>query len=132
MKLAAVTFLVRDYDEAIAWFVDVLQFRLLEDTTLTDTKRWVLVQSGEYGACLLLAKADGHLQDAALGKAAGGRVAYFLHTQDFDKSYEHMQAKGVKFQESPRNESYGKVCVFEDLYGNLWDLIEPSTFGSQV
>ena len=126
MKLAAVTFLVRDYDEAIDWFVDVLQFKLLEDTPLTDTKRWVLVEPGGFGACLLLAKADGPLQEAALGKAAGGRVAYFLHTDDFDKSYEHMQVKGVRFREAPRRESYGKVCVFEDLYGNLWDLIEPT------
>jgi catechol 2,3-dioxygenase-like lactoylglutathione lyase family enzyme len=127
MTLAAVTFLVRDYDEAITWFVDVLHFRLLEDTRLTPSKRWVRVQSGESGACLLLAQADGHLQLAALGKSAGGRVAYFLHTADFDKSYANMIAKGVRFRELPRQESYGKVCVFEDLYGNLWDLIEPAS-----
>jgi catechol 2,3-dioxygenase-like lactoylglutathione lyase family enzyme len=126
MKLANVTYLVRDYDEAIKWFVDVVQFTLIEDTILSGSKRWVRVASSYSEACLLLAKADGPLQDSCVGKAAGGRVAYFLHTHDFDESYERMLRKGVKFRELPRLESYGRVAVFEDLYGNLWDLIEPS------
>ena len=125
MTLAVVTYLVKDYDEAIGWFVDVLQFTLLEDTVLTDGKRWVRVASREGGACLLLAKADGPLQRSAVGKAAGGRVAFFLHTLDFEVSYQHMLARGVSFRELPRQEVYGRVAVFEDLYGNLWDLIEP-------
>jgi uncharacterized glyoxalase superfamily protein PhnB len=125
MKLAAITYLVWDYDEAINWFVDALQFTLIEDTTLGENKRWVRVASSEMATCLLLAKADGPLQQSGVGKAAGGRVAYFLHTREFDKSYERMLSKGVRFREAPRDEAYGKVAVFEDLYGNLWDLIQP-------
>lgn len=127
MNLAAVTYLVKDYDEAKKWFVDVLQFTLLEDTALTVNKRWVRVGSNTSGTCFLLAKANGESQQVAVGKAAGGRVAYFLHTNDFEKSYAQMLSKGVKFREAPRQEVYGKVAVFEDLYGNLWDLIEPLT-----
>lgn len=123
--LAAVTFLARDYDEAIGWFVDCLGFVLIEDTQLGDHKRWVLVAPKSDGTRLLLAKAEGQEQEAAIGKAAGGRVAFFLYTDDFARDHGAMLAKGVKFREAPRREAYGTVAVFEDLYGNGWDLIEP-------
>ncbi len=123
-RLSAVTYLVRDYDEAIAWFVDVLGFVLIEDIALGETKRWVLVAAPDGGSRLLLARADGDQQEAAIGKAAGGRVAFFLHTDDFARDHAAMLAKGVTFRELPRHESYGTVAVFEDLYGNGWDLIE--------
>lgn len=123
--LSAVTYLVRDYDEAIAWFVGVLGFVLIEDVALGDFKRWVLVAAPDGGSRLLLARADGPEQEAAIGKAAGGRVAFFLYTDDFTRDHAAMLAKGVSFRETPRHESYGTVAVFEDLYGNGWDLIEP-------
>ena len=124
-RLAAVSYLVRDYDEAIEWFVDVLGFALIEDVMIAGSKRWVLVEAPDGGARLLLAKADGPDQDAAVGKAAGGRVAFFLHTDDFARDHAAMLAKGVTFRETPRHETYGTVAVFADLYGNGWDLIEP-------
>ena len=124
-KLAAVTYLVRDYDEAIAWFKGVLGFELIEDVALSEEKRWVLVEAAGGGARLLLAKADGAEQQAAIGHAAGGRVAFFLHTDDFTRDHVAMLARGVHFREAPRHEAYGTVAVFEDLYGNGWDLIEP-------
>ncbi len=123
-KLAAVTYLVRDYDEAIAWFVGALDFVLVEDVTLSDSKRWVLVEAPGGGSRLLLAKADGAEQEAATGHAAGGRVAFFLHTDDFARDHAAMLARGIHFREAPRYEAYGTVAVFEDLYGNGWDLIE--------
>ena len=123
-QLSAVTYLVRDYDEAIAWFVDVLGFMLIEDIALGEAKRWVLVAAPDGGSRLLLARADGDQQETAIGKAAGGRVAFFLHTDDFAHDHAAMLAKGVTFRELPRHESYGTVAVFEDLYGNGWDLIE--------
>ena len=125
-KLAAITFLGRDYDEAKNWFVNQLNFKLIEDIDLGDDKRWVLVShSGTQGSYLLLAKADGAEQIAQIGHAAGGRVAFFLHTESFQRDHARMTAAGIKFNEPPRHESYGTVAVFEDLYGNLWDLIEP-------
>jgi catechol 2,3-dioxygenase-like lactoylglutathione lyase family enzyme len=123
--LAAVTYLVRDYDEAIAWFTSTLKFELIEDTKLDEAKRWVKVAAPMGQTCLLLAKAQGERQIAAIGNAAGGRVAYFLYTQDFSASHKAMTAAGVKFREEPRTMPYGTVAVFEDLYGNGWDLIEP-------
>jgi catechol 2,3-dioxygenase-like lactoylglutathione lyase family enzyme len=125
MKLSAITYLVRDYDEAIAWFTQALGFRLVEDTPLSASKRWVKVAAGQGETCLLLAKAEGPEQEAAIGKAAGGRVAYFLYTDDFSSAHQRMVARGVRFLETPRKEAYGTVAVFEDLYGNPWDLIEP-------
>jgi catechol 2,3-dioxygenase-like lactoylglutathione lyase family enzyme len=119
MKLAAVTYLARDYDEAIAWFVDVLGFVLQEDTRLSETKRWVRVAAPGGETSLLLAKWDGANQ------AAGGRVAYFLHVEDFEATYQQLLARGVQFREQPRHEIYGTVAVFDDLYGNGWDLIGP-------
>jgi catechol 2,3-dioxygenase-like lactoylglutathione lyase family enzyme len=123
VKLATVTFLVRDYDEAIAWFTSALQFKLIENTDMGDGKRWVVVDAG--GIKLLLARAVGEAQIAKIGKTAGGRVAYFLNTEDFASTHKRMLAAGVKFKEPPRHEPYGTVAVFEDLYGNGWDLIEP-------
>ena len=123
LKLAAITFLVRDYDEAISWFIDKLQFSLRENADMGGGKRWVLIEAG--GVRLLLAKAIGTQQEAAIGKAAGGRVAFFLNTDDFARDHERMLAAGVNFREAPRIEPYGTVAVFDDLYGNGWDLIQP-------
>ena len=123
MKLAAIAYLVREYDEAIAWFTTALGFSLIENTDMGDGKRWVLVDGG--GIRLLLAKAVGPEQIAAIGKIAGGRVAYFLNTDNFPRDHAQMLIAGVKFREQPRHEAYGTVAVFEDLYGNGWDLIEP-------
>jgi catechol 2,3-dioxygenase-like lactoylglutathione lyase family enzyme len=125
VKLAAVTYVVRDYDEAIAWFVDVLGFVLREDVALGDGKRWVRVSTPAGETSLLLAKADGANQLVAVGQAAGGRVGFFLHVDDFEATHERMLARGVQFRELPRYESYGTVAVFDDLYGNGWDLIGP-------
>ena len=122
-RLAHVAFLVRDYDEAIAFFTKKLGFTLLEDTPLGGGKRWVRVAPAE-GSALLLAKADGPEQESAVGKQAGGRVMLFLHTTDFTVKHAAMLAAGVRFRESPRHESYGTVAVFEDLYGNRWDLVQ--------
>lgn len=125
------SYLVRDYDEAIGWFMEKLGFALVEDTKLSDVKRWVVVappnheNDGGSGAALLLAKAEGERQRAAVGEPSGGRVFLFLETDDFDRDHAAMSAKGVRFLEAPRREPYGKVAVFEDLYGAKWDLIEP-------
>jgi len=126
ITLACVTYLVRDYDEAIHWFVSKLGFTLVEDFTLTDSKRWVKVAAGQGNTHLLLAKAEGKEQMAAVGKAAGGRVAYFLYTDDFATTHLRLAAAGVVFREQPRHEPYGTVAVFDDLYGNGWDLITPA------
>lgn len=125
LRLAMTTCLVRDYDEAIAWFAASLGFELVEDTALGEAKRWVVV-AAPGGARLLLAKAADTAQIDAVGKAAGGRVAYFLETEDFAASHAAMVSAGVLFLEEPRREAYGVVCVFVDLYGNKWDLIEPA------
>ncbi len=124
LRLGAVTFVVRDYDEAIRWFADCLGFDLIEDAALEEGKRWVLVSPQGDGTQLLLARAEGPEQKAAVGQAAGGRVAFFLYTDDFTRDHAAMLEKGVLFREAPRHEAYGTVAVFEDLYGNGWDLIE--------
>jgi catechol 2,3-dioxygenase-like lactoylglutathione lyase family enzyme len=126
-RLHAVTFLVRDYDDAITWFREKLNFLVLENTPLSPGKRWVLIAPAAASSALLLAKAENDQQRNAVGKAAGGRVAYFLHTDDFEAEHSRMMAAGVRFREKPRHESYGSVAVFEDLYGNAWDLIQPVT-----
>jgi catechol 2,3-dioxygenase-like lactoylglutathione lyase family enzyme len=113
---------VRDYDEAIDFFVDKLGFELAEDTPRGD-KRWVVV-GPDGGSRLLLARAANDAQRAAVGNQSGGRVFLFLETDDFARDHAAMQAKGVRFLEAPRHEDYGSVAVFEDLYGNRWDLIE--------
>lgn len=123
--LGMLSLLVRDYDEAIAYYTQSLGFTLIEDTALSDTKRWVVVAPSESdGARLLLAKAGNDTQQAYIGNQTGGRVFLFLYTPDFDATYERNRAAGVHFIETPRQEKYGKVVVFEDLYGNRWDLIE--------
>jgi len=126
MQIAKLAFLVRDYDEAIGWFSRCLGFELAEDIDMGGGKRWVAVQPpGAQGIALVLARAVGD-QQATLGKQAGGRVFLFAETDDFDRDHAHMLREGVVFRESPRNEVYGKVAVFEDLYGNPWDLIGPA------
>jgi len=125
-KLAQVALVVRDYDEAIRFYTDMLKFELVEDTQLSPTKRWVIVQPpGPSGCRLLLAKAVGEEQISRIGNQTGGRVFLFLHTDNFQRDYEFLKTKGVKFVREPSNESYGTVAVFADLYGNLIDLIEP-------
>jgi catechol 2,3-dioxygenase-like lactoylglutathione lyase family enzyme len=124
MKIATLSYLVRDYDEAICWFTEKLGFNLVEDAALSETKRWVVVAPGGGGAALLLAKADSEAQQRRIGDQSGGRVFLFLETDDFDRDHHAMTASGVRFLEAPRAEPYGKVAVFEDLYGQKWDLIE--------
>jgi catechol 2,3-dioxygenase-like lactoylglutathione lyase family enzyme len=124
--IALITYLVRDYNEAIAWFRSALGFRLFEDSDMGGGKRWaVMGPDTESGARFLVAKAADATQAAAIGKAAGGRVAFFLHTDDFARDEAAMKAQGVEFVESPRQETYGTVAVFKDLYGNRWDLLQP-------
>ncbi len=123
--LANVAFLVREYDEALLYFTESLGFRVLEDSPLTPDKRWVRVAPrGSHEAALLLARAATPEQSAAIGKQGGGRVVFFLATDDFDRDYLAMRARGVQFIETPRDEPYGRVAVFEDLYGNRWDLVQ--------
>ena len=123
---AAVTLVVRDYDEAIAFYTGGLGFRLVEDTPLGDGKRWVVVAPATgTGAALLLARADGDGQAARVGDQTGGRVAFVLTTTDIAADYARMRAGGVMFTEEPRHEPYGTVAVFVDPFGNRWDLIEP-------
>ena len=124
--LAGISLVVNDYDEAIDFYTRKLSFTLLEDTRMSDTKRWVVIAPpGSTGCTLLLAKAANDAQKAVLGNQTGGRVFLFLHTDNFDRDYNQMQEAGIEFIESPRQEVYGKVVVFADLYGNRWDLIEP-------
>jgi len=125
-SIASVTLLVRDYGEAIAFYTGPLGFTLAEDTPLGGGRRWVLVAPpGPSGARLLLAQAKNEEERAAVGRQSGGRVFLFLETDDFDRDHQGMAARGVKFIESPRREDYGTVAVFEDLYGNKWDLVMP-------
>jgi catechol 2,3-dioxygenase-like lactoylglutathione lyase family enzyme len=126
-RLAMLSLVVRDYDEAINFYTRVMRFKLVEDTPLSATKRWVVVAPGDGGgASLLLAKAATPEQQAAVGNQSGGRVFLFLHTDRFDADVAHLRAHGVRFAEDvPHEEAYGRVIVFHDLYGNKWDLIEP-------
>jgi catechol 2,3-dioxygenase-like lactoylglutathione lyase family enzyme len=126
-RLAMLSLVVRDYDEAIDFYTRVMRFKLVEDTPMSPTKRWVVVAPGNDGASLLLAQAVTPEQQAAIGHQSGGRVFLFLHTNSFDADLAHLRAHGVRFAEdAPRNEAYGRVIVFHDLYGNKWDLIEPT------
>jgi catechol 2,3-dioxygenase-like lactoylglutathione lyase family enzyme len=125
-RLAHIALVVDDYDEAIAFYTQKLAFTLVEDTVLSETKRWVRVQPKGTGNCgLLLAKAAGPEQQSRVGNQTGGRVFLFLYTDDFWRDYHDMLAKDVHFVRPPAEEVYGTVAVFEDLYGNLWDLIQP-------
>jgi catechol 2,3-dioxygenase-like lactoylglutathione lyase family enzyme len=124
--LAAVTLLVHDYDEALGFFTEALGFRAVEDTPLGGGKRWVVVAPpGSGSTSLLLARAATPEQLKSVGNQSGGRVFLLLRTDDFWRDYRFMQAANVKFLEAPREEPYGTVAVFEDLYGNKWDLLEP-------
>jgi catechol 2,3-dioxygenase-like lactoylglutathione lyase family enzyme len=125
-QIAAVTMVVPDYDEAISYFCGVLGFELVEDTPLEGDKRWVLVRpSGATGSALLLARAGSEAERARIGDQTGGRVFLFLHTGDLAADHARYVAAGVRFVESPRTEPYGTVAVFEDAFGNRWDLLEP-------
>jgi catechol 2,3-dioxygenase-like lactoylglutathione lyase family enzyme len=135
--IGLVALVVRDYDEAITWFVDALGFEVVEDSPAeTDDgrpKRWVVIAPpGASGTSLLLAEADGPEQAARVGDQTGGRVGFFLNVDDFDSQYERMQRHGVEFTEAPRREPYGTVVVFRDVSGNLWDLIEPASGPAQA
>lgn len=124
-SLHAVTLVVPDYDSAIAFYVGVLEFTLLQDIDLGGGKRWVRVAPpGALGGSLLIARADGADQEQAIGNQTGGRVGFFLSTDDFARDHATMIAQGVLFEEAPRSEPYGTVAVWQDPYGNRWDLIE--------
>lgn len=123
-RLMHIALVVADYEEAIHWYTQKLNFKLIEDTTLSDVKRWVLIQPPGEGSCqLLLAKAATEEQKSRVGNQTGGRVFLFLHTDDFERDHENLLHKGINIVRGPSEEEYGKVLVFEDLYGNLWDLI---------
>ncbi|GGG99384.1 VOC family protein [Mucilaginibacter phyllosphaerae] len=125
--LAHITLLVHDYDEAIKFYTDKLDFELIEDTALSDNKRWVLVAPKGLKSChLLLAKAANAEQECCISNQTGGRVFLFLHTDNFERDYEQLLNKNVEFVKKPKEEAYGTVAVFKDLYGNLWDLIGPA------
>ena len=125
-RLSLVTVLVRDYDEALDWFRDLAGFELVEDTDRGDGTRWVVVRpAGSEGTQVLLARASTPEQADRVGDPGGGRVMHFLATDDFAADHARMVTAGVRFREEPRHETYGDVAVFEDLYGNAWDLIQP-------
>jgi len=124
-SIAHIALVVGDYDEAIKFYTEKLDFTLVEDTALSETKRWVLVApKGAEECCLLLAKGVGEDQRSRIGNQTGGRVFLFLRTDDFWRDYENMLSRGVRFIREPKSEDYGTVAVFADLYGNLWDLVE--------
>lgn len=124
-KIGYVAVVVRDYDEALAYFINVLGFELIEDTVLDRGKRWLLIAPPDsLGTRLLLMRAATPEQSSRVGNQTGGRVFLFLHTDDFWRDYHAMKGRGVNFHEIPREESYGTVAVFEDIYGNRWDLLQ--------
>ncbi len=124
-SIVHIALVVKDYDEAIRFYTEKLGFTLIEDTPQSETKRWVLVAPpGAQECCLLLAKAVGEEQSSRIGNQTGGRVFLFLKTDDFWRDYRQMRAREVNFVREPKTEDYGTVAVFEDLYGNLWDLVE--------
>ncbi len=125
-SLAHISLVVDNYDKAIRFYTEVLNFKLVEDTRLSETKRWVVVSPhGSTGCSLLLAQAANQEQKSRIGNQTGGRVFLFLHTDNFHRDFENLKAKGVKIIREPSEEEYGTVAVFADLYGNLWELIEP-------
>lgn len=126
-RIAHIALLVKDYDEAIEFYTKKLDFLLIEDTKLSEEKRWVIIApKGAKECCLLLAKAANAEQEKSIGNQTGGRVFLFLFTDNFQRDYERMIEKKIKFIRQPEQMDYGKVAVFEDLYGNLWDLLEPN------
>jgi len=119
-----IAIVIDDYDQAIAHYVNDLGFTLIEDTVLTPDKRWVVISPSSQGARILLAKANNQEQKNAIGNSTGGRVGFFLYTDNFSETYELYLSRGIDFTETPRNEKFGQVVVFKDKYGNKWDLIE--------
>ncbi|HZY80099.1 MAG TPA: VOC family protein [Cyclobacteriaceae bacterium] len=129
-ELAHIALVVRDYDEAIEFYTTKLNFTLVEDTVLSETKRWVLIAPpGSTGAQILLARGVGEEQESRIGNQTGGRVFLFLFTDSFQRDYDNLIRNNVKIVRTPKTEEYGTVAVFADLYGNLWDLIEPKIKG---
>ena len=125
-RIAHITLVVQDYDEAIDFYVNKLKFKLIEDTVLDAEKRWVLVAPVTKGSCnLLLAKASGDAQEKAIGNQSGGRVFLFLYTDNFKREFQNLIDNNINIVRQPVEQPYGTVAVFEDLYGNLWDLIGP-------
>jgi hypothetical protein len=122
--LGMITIVIDDYDSAIKHYVEDLDFTLIEDTALSADKRWVVVAPGNEGAKILLAKAANEAQTNAIGNSTGGRVGFFMYTNTFTDTYESYKSQRIEFIETPRQESYGRVVVFKDKYGNKWDLIE--------
>ena len=122
--LGMIAIVIDEYDVAISHYVNDLGFTLIEDKVMSSEKRWVVVAPSEEGARILLAKAANDQQRSAIGNSTGGRVGFFIYTTNFIETYENYSARGIKFIESPRQETYGQVVVFKDLYGNKWDLIE--------
>ena len=126
-RLAHIAIVVDDYDEAIGFYTGKLRFNLIEDTQLSETKRWVLVRpKGSDECCLLLAKAANEEQKSRVGNQTGGRVFLFLHTDNFERDYQNLLNNQIEIVRPPQKEVYGTVAVFKDLYGNLWDLIGPA------
>ena len=126
-RLAHIAIVVNDYDEAIKFYTEKLHFDLVEDTRLSETKRWVLVRPKESNeCCLLLAKAANEEQKSRVGNQTGGRVFLFLHTDNFERDYQNLLNNQIEIVRTPQTEEYGTVAVFKDIYGNLWDLIEPA------
>jgi catechol 2,3-dioxygenase-like lactoylglutathione lyase family enzyme len=127
-RLAYITLLVDDYDKALNFYIGKLNFKLIEDTTISEKKRWVLVKPVGSGDCyLLLAKAANDQQISMIGNQTGGRVFLFLYTDNLKRDYQNLLNNGIKIVREPVKENYGTVVVFQDIYGNLWDLIEPTT-----
>ena len=128
-NIAHIALVVDDYDEAIEFYTKKLHFTLLEDTVLSETKRWVMLapKGAENNCCLLLAKASNEEQKSRVGNQTGGRVFLFLHTDNFKRDYANLETQGITIVRKPVVETWGTVAVFEDLYGNLWDLIEPNS-----
>ena len=124
--LGMIAIVIDEYDDAIDHYVNDLGFTLIEDTELSPEKRWVVVAPSSTGAQILLAKASNAQQQAAIGNSTGGRVGFFLYTDNFNETYEQYLSKGIEFTETPRKESFGQVVVFKDKYSNKWDLIERS------
>ena len=127
-RLAQIALVVNDYDEAIEFYTKKLLFNLVEDTQLSETKRWVVVRpKGSNECCLLLAKAANEAQKSRIGNQTGGRVFLFLYTDNFERDYKNLLDQNIEIVREPAKEEYGTVLVFKDLYGNLWDLIEPTS-----
>jgi catechol 2,3-dioxygenase-like lactoylglutathione lyase family enzyme len=132
-RLAHVAIVVNDYDKAIKFYTEKLHFDLIEDTQLSETKRWVLVRpKGGNSCCLLLAKAANEEQLSRVGNQTGGRVFLFLHTDNFERDYKNLLDHQIEIVRQPKREEYGTVAVFKDLYGNLWDMIEPAELNREL